>query len=124
LDQKVMARAISGHDIMGAWSRSSTPQVSFSRAPVVWVYSSRIPAMDFMDTAHHGYWRYHTLRVRALAALLDLAIEQLLPESGALPSQGLAATHTCFVMLLTLKAPAHQPRHAVAVANFSNSLLT
>src|SRR5947209_15987306 len=35
----------------------------------------------------------------ALAALLVLAIERLLPSPGALPSPILAATHTCFIML-------------------------
>src|SRR5215204_458776 len=38
----------------------------------------------------------------ALAALLVLAIERLLPSPGALPSPILAATHACFVMLGTL----------------------
>src|SRR5882757_9131178 len=38
----------------------------------------------------------------ALAALLVLAIERLLPSPGALPSPILAATHTCFTMLGTL----------------------
>src|SRR5450755_2127510 len=40
----------------------------------------------------------------ALAALLVLAIERLLPSPGALPSPILAATHTCLIMLRTLKA--------------------
>src|SRR5258708_1564313 len=40
----------------------------------------------------------------ALAALLVLAIERLLPSPGALPSPILAATHTCFVMLGTLNS--------------------
>src|SRR5678815_2687103 len=35
----------------------------------------------------------------ALASLLVLAIERLLPSPGALPSPILAATHTCFIML-------------------------
>src|SRR6185503_19560758 len=39
----------------------------------------------------------------ALSALLVLAIERLLPSPGALPSPILAATHTCFIMLGTLK---------------------
>jgi hypothetical protein len=39
----------------------------------------------------------------ALAALLVLAIERLLPSPGALPSPILAATHTCFMVLGTLK---------------------
>src|SRR6186713_1679822 len=38
----------------------------------------------------------------ALASLLVLAIERLLPSPGALPSPILAATHTCFIMLGTL----------------------
>src|SRR5258706_15609099 len=38
----------------------------------------------------------------ALAALLVLAIERLLPSPGALPSPILAATHTCFIMLGSL----------------------
>ena len=38
----------------------------------------------------------------ALAALLVLAIERLLPSPGALPSPILAATHTCFIVLGTL----------------------
>src|SRR5882672_1631225 len=42
----------------------------------------------------------------ALSALLVLAIERLLPSPGALPSPILAATHTCFIMLGTLRAPA------------------
>src|SRR5258705_6210067 len=40
----------------------------------------------------------------ALAALLVLAIERLLPSPGALPSPILAATHTCFMVLVTLSA--------------------
>src|SRR6478609_6341416 len=39
----------------------------------------------------------------AMAALLVLAIERLLPSPGALPSPILAATHTCFIMLGTLR---------------------
>src|SRR5678815_3429294 len=39
----------------------------------------------------------------ALAALLVLAIERLLPSPGALPSPILAATHTCFIMLWALR---------------------
>src|SRR4249919_3625992 len=38
----------------------------------------------------------------ALASLLVLAIERLLPSPGVLPSPILAATHTCFIMLGTL----------------------
>src|SRR6187399_989548 len=38
----------------------------------------------------------------AMAALLVLAIERLLPSPGALPSPILAATHTCFTVLDTL----------------------
>src|SRR6187397_996986 len=38
----------------------------------------------------------------AMAALLVLAIERLLPSPGALPSPILAATHACFIMLGTL----------------------
>src|SRR6476646_9855843 len=38
----------------------------------------------------------------AMAALLVLAIERLLPSPGALPSPILAATHTCFMVLRTL----------------------
>src|SRR6188472_915642 len=38
----------------------------------------------------------------AMAALLVLAIERLLPSPGALPSPILAATHTCFMVLGTL----------------------
>src|SRR5258706_15276882 len=37
----------------------------------------------------------------ALAALLVLEIERLLPSPGALPSPILAATHTCFMVLGT-----------------------
>src|SRR3954469_20169967 len=37
----------------------------------------------------------------AMAALLVLAIERLLPSPGALPSPILAATHTCFMALGT-----------------------
>src|SRR6185369_10114024 len=37
------------------------------------------------------------------AALLVLAIERLLPSPGALPSPILAATHTCFIVLGTLR---------------------
>src|SRR5258706_9101148 len=40
----------------------------------------------------------------ALAALLVLAIERLLPSPGALPSPILAATHTCFIMLWALSS--------------------
>src|SRR5207342_972235 len=39
----------------------------------------------------------------ALSALLVLAIERLLPSPGALPSPILAATHTCFIRLGTLR---------------------
>src|SRR5882757_9722899 len=38
----------------------------------------------------------------ALASLLVLAIERLLPSPGALPSPILAATHTCFIVLWAL----------------------
>src|SRR6188768_2766472 len=38
----------------------------------------------------------------AMAALLVLAIERLLPSPGALPSPILAATHACFIVLGTL----------------------
>src|SRR6188768_3527372 len=41
----------------------------------------------------------------AMAALLVLPIERLLPSPGALPSPILAATHTCFIMLGTLRFP-------------------
>src|SRR3978361_1508850 len=57
----------------------------------------------------------------ALASLLVLAIERLLPSPGALPSPILAATHTCFSMLGTLKTNKdddgyrHVPAHAIAV---------
>src|SRR5579862_2831024 len=48
----------------------------------------------------------------AMAALLVLAIERLLPSPGALPSPILAATHTCFTMLGTLAAErATAPQH-------------
>src|SRR5215204_1999769 len=40
-----------------------------------------------------------------MAALLVVAIERLLPSPGALPSPILAATHTCFIMLGTLRFP-------------------
>src|SRR5258705_12926620 len=39
----------------------------------------------------------------AMAALLVLAIERLLPSPGALPSPILDATHTCFIMLGPLR---------------------
>src|SRR6188768_3389011 len=38
----------------------------------------------------------------AMATLLVLAIERLLPSPGALPSPILAATHACFIRLGTL----------------------
>src|SRR5476651_1688390 len=46
---------------------------------------------------------WNLLRPPRDAALLVLAIERLLPSPGALPSPILAATHTCFNMLGTLK---------------------
>src|SRR3979490_2313001 len=52
----------------------------------------------------------------ALASLLVLAIERLLPSSGALPSPILAATHTCFIMLGTLSPPAHGASTRVKIA--------
>src|SRR5258706_13491196 len=54
----------------------------------------------------------------ALAALLVLAIERLLPSPGALPSPILAATHTCFTMLGTLTRKRGQ-----ALAIFSPQLI-
>src|SRR6187399_622060 len=45
----------------------------------------------------------------AMAALLVLAIERLLPSPGALPSPILAATHTCFIMLGTLSTVFFHP---------------
>src|SRR5258705_12960286 len=58
----------------------------------------------------------------ALAALLLLAIERLLPSPGALPSPILAATHTCFIVLGTLNIrasarPSFEPRRALAAAS-------
>src|SRR6266567_4598048 len=44
----------------------------------------------------------------AMAALLVLAIERLLPSPGALPSPILAATHTCFIILGTLDRSGHR----------------
>src|SRR3954466_14091596 len=39
----------------------------------------------------------------AMAALLVLAIERLLPSPGALPSPILDAAHACFIILRTLR---------------------
>src|SRR5215207_8321650 len=51
----------------------------------------------------------------AMAALLVLAIERLLPSPGALPSPILAATHACFVMLGTLGVkPRTRSQRAIA----------
>src|SRR6185369_12641087 len=48
---------------------------------------------------------WNLLRPPRDAALLVLPIERLLPSPGALPSPILAATHTCFIMLGTLRFP-------------------
>src|SRR5580765_581074 len=48
----------------------------------------------------------------AMAALLVLAIERLLPSPGALPSPILAATHTCFIRLGTPSARGAERRSA------------
>src|SRR6185436_20452976 len=48
----------------------------------------------------------------ALASLLVLAIERLLPSPGASPSPILAATHTCFIRLGTPSARGAASRSA------------